>query len=56
MAGDKSSKKKSKAKAYVNEWPSTNPSSSSRSVPEKTYGNIYNALTITLHISTNLYT
>ncbi|KAF1794056.1 P-loop containing nucleoside triphosphate hydrolase [Phytophthora cactorum] len=37
MAGDKSSKKKvSKTKAYVSEWPSTNPSSSSRSIPTKT--------------------
>lgn len=38
MAGDKSTKKKSKAsKACVSEWPSTNPSSSSRSIPAKTY-------------------
>eukprot|EP00644_Phytophthora_capsici_P006278 jgi/Phyca11/18029/fgenesh1_pg.PHYCAscaffold_32_\ len=36
MAGDKSSKKVGKTKTYVNEWPSTNPSSSSRSVPAKT--------------------
>jgi hypothetical protein len=37
MAGDKSDVKKAKkAKAYVNEWPSTNPSSSSRSIPTKT--------------------
>ncbi|POM70228.1 DNA-directed RNA polymerase I subunit RPA2, partial [Phytophthora palmivora] len=43
MAGDKSTKKKSsKTKAYVSEWPSTNPSSSSRSVPAKTNAKLQN--------------
>ncbi|KAH7488318.1 hypothetical protein PRIC1_007565 [Phytophthora ramorum] len=42
MAGDKSSKKKAKAKTTqgVNEWPSTNPSSASRSIPLKTNDNL----------------
>ncbi|RLN67078.1 hypothetical protein BBJ29_004998 [Phytophthora kernoviae] len=39
MAGDKSTKKKAKNTAkqeFVSEWPSTNPSSSSRAIPPKT--------------------
>lgn len=43
MAGEKSSKKKaSKSKNHVTKWPSTNPSSSSRSIPAKTNAKLQN--------------